>query len=282
MTNIPSPSSPSSSASSASLASATSSAPDTPNTLIMRLQAPLMSFGAPLVDHFGFIQEFPALSLLAGLFGNALGYDHTDFAALQHLQASLRYAVRRDQTPIPLQDYQTVDLGQPFLRDHLAWTTFGELERRGGAKATNTGTHIRYRDYHADGAYLLAVQVAAPMQVTAQAESGQLAQPIQLAHLAQALQTPARPLFIGRKPCIPSAPLFVRLALYPSLYQALCQEKLLRPSPAPARYKAWWPAEEGAGATPTQTRLLHVTDQRDWQNQIHVGKRVMYEGFVSL
>ena len=43
------------------------------DALLLRLDAPLMSFGAPMVDSNGVIQEFPALSMLTGLLGNALG-----------------------------------------------------------------------------------------------------------------------------------------------------------------------------------------------------------------
>ena len=46
------------------------------DALILRFDAPLMSFGGPMVDHNGVVQDFPPTSLLTGLIGNALGYEH--------------------------------------------------------------------------------------------------------------------------------------------------------------------------------------------------------------
>jgi len=39
---------------------------------------------------------------------------------------------------------------------------------------------------------------------------------------------------------------------------------------------AWWPADEG-GDEPG-ARLIALTDDRDWPNQIHAGRRWMHEG----
>jgi CRISPR-associated Cas5-like protein len=40
----------------------------------MRLEAPLMAFGGETIDNYGVIRDFPALSMVTGLFANALGY----------------------------------------------------------------------------------------------------------------------------------------------------------------------------------------------------------------
>ena len=42
--------------------------------LVLVLEAPLMSFGGVAVDNFGVIDDFPALSMLTGLLGNAPAY----------------------------------------------------------------------------------------------------------------------------------------------------------------------------------------------------------------
>ena len=42
--------------------------------LILRLEAPLIAFGGVAIDHIGVIRDFPALSMLTGLFANALGF----------------------------------------------------------------------------------------------------------------------------------------------------------------------------------------------------------------
>jgi len=159
--------------------------------LLLRFDAPLMSFGGPIVDNHGIIQTYPALSMICGLLANALGYDHYEFADLQRLQERLQYACRQDRPGTRLRDYQTVDLGQEFMSDDLAWTTWGSLERRKGGTASS-GTQIRYRDYWADAMYTVALTLD-PLDESPTIDD-----------LEQALRTPERPLFIGRKPCLPA------------------------------------------------------------------------------
>ena len=99
-------------------------------TLILCLQAPLMSFGGPQVDQIGPTGRFPTLSQMTGLLANALGYAHGDFDRLQVLQERLSIASALVREGEELQDYQTVDLGQAHLRNP-AWTTRGRPEHRG-------------------------------------------------------------------------------------------------------------------------------------------------------
>jgi len=235
--------------------------------LLMRLDAPLMSFGAPIVDNRGVIQPYPALSMICGLLGNALGYDHCDTNRLQRLQERIRYACRQDRPGKRMRDYQTVDLGQAFLNDDGAWTTRGALQRRKGGSAS-TGTHIRFRDYWADAVYTVALALEPPDESPC------------LDDLARALDSPARPLFIGRKPCLPAAPLLLRRTQAPNLLHALktaCPPKGL---PADASVPAWWPTEPQAEEP--HGMQLPVTDARDWANQIHVGERWIAEGQIQL
>jgi len=64
--------------------------------------------------------------MLTGLIGNALGYDHSDFAKLTDLQERLDFAARWDVDPEVMVDYHTVDLGSPKMRNP-GWTTSGSL-----------------------------------------------------------------------------------------------------------------------------------------------------------
>jgi CRISPR system Cascade subunit CasD len=157
--------------------------------LILRFDAPLMSFGAVVVDQINPVWRFPGRSMLAGLLGNALGWDHRDVDRLQHLQERLRFAARWDAEPVPFTDYQTVELGQPFMVD-TGWTTRGRREDRKGGSAA-TGTHQRWRDFWANGVATVAIALDGEDSPT-------------LDDLERALQRPARPLFIGRKPCLPA------------------------------------------------------------------------------
>ena len=127
--------------------------------LLLRFDAPMMSFGDVIVDHNNTTDRFPRLSLLAGLFGNALGYRHGDADALEALQSRISFAARWDHAPERLIDYHTVDLGQKKLC-MPGWTTHGKTEWRGGAGTTRKGTHQRYRHYWVNGVMTLSVTLA--------------------------------------------------------------------------------------------------------------------------
>jgi CRISPR system Cascade subunit CasD len=236
-----------------------------PDLLILRFDAPLIAFGGVLVDEHGVTRLFPARAMIAGLLGNALGYDHRDAERLQALQSRLRFAVRCDRPGHLWADYQTVDLSQKFLA--RGWTTRGKFEERAGGSA-RTGTHIRFRSFIADAVYTLALTLA------------ETAQPPSLGELEAALHEPARPLFIGRKPCLPSTPLLSGRTAAPTLLHALETHPLARHAARDHPLLAWWPADEDLGRE--GSRLIPITDDRDWRNQIHVGRRWIHEGTINV
>ena len=233
------------------------------DVLVLRLEAPLMAFGGPIVDNYGVIQAFPAASLLTGLLGNALGWKHGDGAALNSLQSRLRFAARIDRPGEHIIDYQTVDLGQEFMMD-TGWTTWGRREDRGGA--SGTGTHIRYRHYRADACVTVALAL--------DSEEGEELD-LTVHTLEQALLTPARPLFIGRKTCIPSLPILQGTIDAPSVIEALRRFPVI----AAKQVQAQWPADEEG---PRLSRLVVLTDERDWINQVHSGERLVRQGELVL
>ncbi len=233
------------------------------DVLILRLDAPLLSFGSVAVDNRRPTQEFPPLSLVAGLLGNALGYDHRDAQALQRLQDRIRYASRCDRRGERITDFHTVDLGQ----DHLVgagWTTRDAPEVRAGASSDTT--HIRLRDYWADSIHTLALFLAAADEVP------------DLAAIERALREPERPLFVGRKCCLPAAPLLVGRRRAVTLRDALeAEPRITRarwndPRAAPEALAVWLPEDEPLRGP---FREIAVTDERDWQNQIIVGRRIV-------
>jgi len=231
----------------------------------LRLDAPLMSFGGVAVDDRGVTEDFPTRSMLTGLLANALGYDHREAALLQRLQDRLLHAVRRDRKGRALVDFQTVDLGQPFLRE--TWTTRGEPVSRGGGSAGTT-THIRRRSYWADAVYTVALSLE-PAQESPT-----------LARCAEALTEPERPLFLGRKPCFPSLPLVLSIVQAPNLFSALCGAPVSgRASEGP--WAAWWPEADEPTPAPGHGHLIPLYDERDWTNQIHTGRRFVWEGQIE-
>jgi CRISPR system Cascade subunit CasD len=233
------------------------------DVLLLRFDAPLMSFGAVVVDQNHPIWRFPGAAMLTGLLGNALGWDHRDADRLHALQDRLRFAARWDAEPERLPDYQTVDLGQDFLTD-TGWTTRGHREDRKGGSA-GTGTHIRYRDHWANGVATVALALDGDGEPNLDA-------------LEQALRFPARPLFLGRKPCLPAGPLLLGRREAEGVRAALAAEPLadIGPRRRPERIPALWPLDEGPGPHAEERY-----DLRDWRNNIHRGSRRYAVGLLE-
>ena len=236
------------------------------DVLLLRFDAPLMSFGAPIVDNRGVIQPYPALSMMTGMLGNALGFDHSEFERLDGLQKRLRYASRQDRHGEKITDFQTVDFTQEHLDKSKAWTTRGTIEGR--STRLQKQTHIRERDYWADSVHTIA------LTVDGKGESPSVDE------LERALQHPERPLFIGRKTCLPAVPMHLGRIEAASLVDALERAPLAERADEGPTYRAWWPcepeADEGADI------VKPITDRRDWRNQIHVGERWIAEGSITV
>ncbi len=256
-----------------------------PEILLLRLEAPLLAFGGQAIDEKRVIQELPARSTLTGLLANALGWLHTDVEALQSLQQRLDFAVRRDRPGDLLEDYQTVDLGQPFLRQ--GWTTRGRPEGREGG--SSQGTHISRRHYLAGAAFTVALRLD-PAEASPTLDD-----------LHRALRHPARPLFLGRKACQPSRPLVghrdeVDRLRAPSVLAALAETPAWASSPpqstAPdgTSVQVWWPAGPTATGAPPEVnvpgvradRRIGQVDDRDWSHQLFGGTRYWHEGTLEL
>jgi CRISPR system Cascade subunit CasD len=233
--------------------------------LLIRLASPLIAFGGETIDNFGVIRDFPALSMITGLIANALGWDRGDDALHNRLQERLRLGTRLESQPQYLREYQTAEL----FESDSGWTTFGQPEGRakspsysaekGGRKSL---TLQRYRDYHADLTALLAVRLE-PAQDSPT-----------LDEVAQALDRPQRPLFIGRKPCLPVGRLVAGWVEADSVLQALQLAPLANGAHG---VRAQWP--DGEGQLPGDW-LLDVCDERNWTSGVHGGWRPVREGLI--
>lgn len=239
--------------------------------VILRLDAPLMSFGATVVDQHGFTDIFPGKSMLTGLIANALGWEHGDFSKLQDLQERLDYAARWDVEPIPSIDYHTVDLGSDKMRN-AGWTTFGEPEHRAGGSAAKYGTHQRYRHYLEDGLMTIALTIREDEVLNTDV-------------LLNAFKKPCRPLFVGRKTCLPARPLLdpdmplVEGAHLVSILEKVpVWDRLGQPiEPGSKRHACWSDGSLIRGQTDSKL----VFDLRDWANQLPAGTRWRYEGMIG-
>jgi len=244
-----------------------------PEHLILRLEAPLVAFGGTMIDALGPTLELPIRSMVTGLLANALGWHRGERARHQALQDRLVMGARLDRVGTELRDFQTAQLA----KNDKGWTTRGVPEGRGGGNDTYKSPHIRYRHYRADAFVTVALRLDPPD-----------ADPT-LATLAAALVAPARPLFIGRKPCLPSRPLLAEPPIdAANVYDALLRAPLTPPasdarSIGNGRVRLAIPPAE----LPADQRTPHNAhgsemraDVRNWMAGVHAGESRL--DFISL
>ena len=228
--------------------------------LILQLDAPMVSYGNVAVDVYRPTDTFPGRSMLTGMIANAMGWRRRDHDLLDRLQEHIRYAARVDSKKIErMTDFQTVALGE----HDQAWTTNGRPEGRAGNWRSYTGSELRYPDYLVESSTVVALTVE---------------------HLADDLPTvddmnlairwPARPLFIGRKSCFPSSMMSRGTLLAECATEAIHQYS---PPHAVDGHPIQWD-EDAFHESVVNTRERWVSDMRDWANQVHTGRRLVYEG----
>ena len=232
--------------------------------LILNLESPLMAFGGETIDSYGVIRPFPAASMLTGLLANALGWRGIERERHQDLQDRLVFAARIDREQrggLSIRDFQSAAINNT----ERSWTTRGHPEGRGGGTYQN---HLRYRDYHADTRVTVALRLEPEDDDPA------------LERLAEALQEPARPLFIGRKPCLPSCQLFGGYSEGSTALAALLTHPLADGAVTLPAVRTLWP--EGDGSPEIEpNRTYMITDQRNWVSGLHGGGRWVCEGMIG-
>lgn len=154
--------------------------------LILRLAAPLQSWG----EHSTFgerdTQPYPTRSGILGLLAAAQGRPRTTgLADFFHL----RLTVRVDRPGVLLTDFHTVGGGLP--RDQTVPTARGDRREEG------KGTVVSHRHYLADAAFTVAVEG-----------------PDELIHeLSAALRHPTWAPYLGRRSCPPAEPILLASGL---------------------------------------------------------------------
>ena len=157
-------------------------------TVLLRLAGPLQSWGTQGRFSIRDTDREPSKSGVLGLVGAALGMQRDDVTTLSQLRG-LHLAVRVDREGTPLRDYHTVGGGRYRGSPHGIWS----IEK--GRKEQLTALTQRY--YLTDASFLAAL--------------GGDAHPL-VERIAQALQDPVWPLFLGRRACPPSEPIFAGLS----------------------------------------------------------------------
>ena len=158
--------------------------------LVLRLAAPLQSWGSPSRYNHRNTQAQPTKSGVLGLLAAAEGRNRT--APLTDL-LGLQLGVRVDQPGIPLRDYHTVS-------DHRGLPMpAAKVDARGKQKKTSPAkyTGVTQRSYLQDAVFVAALRGPAPF----------------LEGLEHAVRHPVFPLSLGRRACPPTGP--VSLGLLP-------------------------------------------------------------------
>lgn len=191
------------------------------NTLFLRLEGPLQAWG--LRSRWGErdTSDVPTKSGIIGLLGCALGLSRTD-PELRSLSDALQLGIRVDLPGTILRDYHTTGAGRFGETIHQGGSRFHNDSYAGGvlsAKVDNKGrikvkinegtkepeTDVSERFYLADASFLAALQGS----------------PDLIARLAEAVQAPAWPCYLGRKSCVPTTPIFAGTGDFADLRSAL-------------------------------------------------------------
>ena len=196
------------------------------NTLLLRLEGPLQSWGLRARWEERDTAFEPSKSGIIGLLGCALGL-HRDNDRLREISEQLTMGVRVERQGQLLLDYHTTGGGFPGGNQLTSGTRYSNEAYVGGvlsSKAPRQGrymvkitnktktpeTDVSKRFYLMDAIFLVALCGPEPL----------------IAQLADALQNPVWPLFLGRKACVPTTPLFVGLGSYATLQEALEDQPL--------------------------------------------------------
>lgn len=229
-----------------------------------------MAFGGTMIDAIGPTLEMPIKSMITGLLANALGWQRGERAKHRDLQDRIVMGVRLDRAGTELYDFQTALL----FEDENNWTTRGKPEGRKKSPSYSWGksgrkelNHIRNRFYRADAFATVAVRLVPPTDAPT------------LDDIANALRTPARALFIGRKPCLPARPVFANeIVDAATVYNALKAAGIIEGPPKP-RWREAEPDLVRLAIPPGEGRPLEashrretIADVRDWMAGVHAGE----------
>lgn len=217
------------------------------NTLFLRLEGPLQAWGLRARWGERDSADAPTKSGVIGLLGCALGLRRDD-AQLRELSDALALGVRVDLPGTRLRDYHTTGGGRYGDSVHSGGARFhtdpyaggvlsAEVDSKGrikvkiNASTKEPETDVSERHYLADASFLAALQGSSE----------------RIGELAAALQAPAWPCFLGRKACVPAAPIYAGLGQHEDLRGALEAQPFSR------RVQAAW---DGRAGRPQTLRLL--------------------------
>lgn len=165
-----------------------------PQVLALRLEGPLQSWGDSAKWSIRDTRPEPTMSGVLGLLAAAVGWrlDDDGDRRVTELAGKIRLGVRADREGAPLRDYHTI--GGTRSGHETPWT--GLLTAEGKTKRNPSDaalhTEISERNYLCDACFLVMLE----------------ADEATLDGIESALRSPVWPPFLGRKACVPAAPLY--------------------------------------------------------------------------
>lgn len=170
--------------------------------LILRLDGVLQSWGERAHWDFRDSNTMPTKSGVIGLLSCAMGLPRWN-ARILELSNNIKMGVRADRNGIMLEDFHTVTGERGFL-----FNTKGE-KRNGDGGATI----ITPRQYLQDACFTVMLSAEKTL----------------IEECATALQNPIWPIYLGRKSCVPSCPVFKEISNeYMSIVEALSNYPLCK------------------------------------------------------
>jgi len=164
----------------------------TPQVLALRFEAPLQSWGDSARWSVRDTRSEPTMSGVLGLVAASHGWRLSDDGdrRVAALAKRLRFGVRADREGAPLRDYHTI--GGTRSGRETPWT--GLLTAEGKTKRNQSNgalhTEVSERNYLCDACFLVMLE----------------ADDATLNEIEDALRSPVWPQFLGRKACVPAAP----------------------------------------------------------------------------
>lgn len=226
--------------------------------LEVTLQAPMMSFGAISIDRFAPTGRFPSKSMIVGMIGSALGLERSNVKALQDLQDKIIFACALEEENGILRDMQNAKLAVEKM-----WTTRGAPVSRDGGDATYERSVRRTKDYLQDARLRLVIGLKDGSSFT-------------LEEIAEAFRRPVYPISIGRRTCLPSAPM-VPPSNEACIFEAGTAYEALN-AIVKAGVPARWPLGQGPDDTAAVSRVVSDPGLRNWKSGMHKGFENLVEG----
>lgn len=208
-----------------------------PNTLFLRLEGPLQSWGERGRWSWRDTAPEPTKSGVVGLLACALGWKNDD--EIRQLSQQIQLGVRIDRPGASYTDYHTVGGGWSKESPQLL-TADGKLKM---SDKDRPHTELTYRDYLHDASFLVAIQ----------------ATPEWIERLAETVQAPHWAIYLGRKSCPPSRPLYEGIGEYPSIEAALQDWSWYCPECIDESFsdmRAVLPGKPSEGASPRRHELI--------------------------